>query len=120
MIALLPSHVADLQLRVAEQLAEMKLPAVLAPGVLSYAMWDLAMNAAMADLDDWLPVVRASRSLTADRMADYLSALTAGGPLVRLDARAPEEDRVSEKDRTRGVEPRVSKVGNERSRAVGG
>jgi hypothetical protein len=79
---LLSAQVADLQLRVAELLAELKLPAVLAPGVMSYAMWDLAMSAQMADQDDWLAVLRAAQGLSADRMADHVSALTADGPLV--------------------------------------
>jgi hypothetical protein len=79
---LLPARVADLQLRVAEWLAELKLPAVLAPGVMSQAMWDLAMNAQMADEDDWLAVVRAAQGLSGVRMADHVSALTADGPLV--------------------------------------
>jgi hypothetical protein len=67
---------------VAEWLAELKLPAVLAPGVMSYAMWDLAMSTQMADQDDWLAVVRTAQGLSADRMADHVSALTADGPLV--------------------------------------
>ncbi len=88
-LGLLGSQVADLQLRVAEVLAELRLPAGLAAGVLSYAMWDLAMTAEMADMDDWLAVVRASQSLTSARIADYVSALAAGGPLVRVDTRRP-------------------------------
>jgi hypothetical protein len=79
---LLSGQVADLHLRTAEWLAEMKLPAALAPAVLRSAMWDLAMNTRMADPDDWLAVVRAAQAVPADRMADYVSALTAGGPLV--------------------------------------
>ncbi len=79
---LLSGQVADLHLRVAEWLAEMHLPAALAPAVLRSAMWDLAMNTRMADPDDWLAVVRAAQAVPADRMADYVSALTADGPLV--------------------------------------
>jgi hypothetical protein len=81
---LLAPQLADLQLRVAEWLAELKLPAVLAPAVASYAMWDLAMGAEMADLDDWLSVVRAAQALSADRMADHVSALAVDGPLVPM------------------------------------
>jgi hypothetical protein len=80
--ALLSGQTADLQLRTAEWLAEMNLPAALAPGVLRSALWDLAMNTRMADPDDWLAVVRAAQAVPADRMADYVSALTAVGPLV--------------------------------------
>jgi hypothetical protein len=79
---LLSTRIADLQLRVAEWLADMKLPAVLASGVVAYAMYDLAMSAQMADLADWLAVLRTVQRLSPDRMADHVSALTAHGPLV--------------------------------------
>ncbi len=79
---LLSGQIADLHLRTAEWLAETKLPAALAPGILRSALWDLAMNTRMADLDDWLAVVRAAQAVPADRMADYVSALTADGPLA--------------------------------------
>jgi hypothetical protein len=75
-------QIADLHLRTAEWLAEVNLPAALAPGILRSALWDLAMNTVMADPDDWLAVVRAAQAVPADRMADYVSALTADGPLV--------------------------------------
>jgi VWFA-related protein len=84
---LLSAHVADLPLRVAEWLAELKLPAALARGVLSSAMWDLTVNTQVADQDDWLSVVRAAQALSADRVADHVSALTAGGPLVPVGTR---------------------------------
>jgi hypothetical protein len=79
---LFSTRVIDLQLRVAELLADFKLPASLASGVTAYAMWDLAMNAKMADWDDWLAVGRTARQLSSDRMADYVAALTVDGPLV--------------------------------------
>lgn len=81
-LGLLTAQIPDLQLRVAEWLAELKLPAVLAPGVMSFAMWDLAMGTQMADQDDWLAVLRTAQGLSADRMADHVSALTANGPLI--------------------------------------
>jgi hypothetical protein len=79
---LLSARVADLHLRVAESLAELKLPAALAPGILSYAMWDLAMSTQMIDEDDWLSVARAAQAVSTARMADHVSALTSDGPLV--------------------------------------
>jgi hypothetical protein len=81
-VGLVSAQFADLHLRVVEWLAELKLPAGLAPGVLRAAAWDLAMHTQMADLDDWLAVVRTAQTLPADRMADHVSALTADGPLV--------------------------------------
>jgi hypothetical protein len=79
----LPSaRFVDLHLRVAEWLNEVQLPAGLAPGLLRAAAWDLAMGTQMADSDDWLAPVRAAQALPLDRLADYVSALTAEGLLV--------------------------------------
>jgi hypothetical protein len=81
-VGLLAAHTAEVHLRVAEVLAEMNLPAVLAPDVAAYATWDAMTTAAMSDPDDWFAVSRAAASLSADRFIDYVSALTAIGPLV--------------------------------------
>ena len=79
---LLSTRVADLQLRVAEWLAERQLPAALAPGVMAFAMWDVVMNTQMVDSDDWIPVFRAVQGVSPDRIGDYVAALAADGPLV--------------------------------------
>jgi hypothetical protein len=79
---LLSGQIADLHLRTAEWLSDVNLPASLAPGILRSAVWDLAVNTRLAHPDDWLAVVRAAQALPTDRMADYVSALTADGPLV--------------------------------------
>jgi hypothetical protein len=79
---LLSVQFADLHLRVAEWMADVRLPAGLAPGLLRAAAWDVAMNTQMADFDDWLAAVRAAQALPSDRLADHVSALTAEGPLV--------------------------------------
>jgi hypothetical protein len=55
---------------------------VLVPAVLSFAAWDVVASAPMIDEDDWLAVIRAAQALPHDRIADYVSALTADGPLV--------------------------------------
>ncbi|HSK10961.1 MAG TPA: hypothetical protein VK911_15370 [Vicinamibacterales bacterium] len=81
---LLAAQVADLQLRVAEWLAERRLPASLAPGVLSFGMWELTMTAQAASADDWLPVIRAAQAVSSGQLEDHVSALAAGGPLVRI------------------------------------
>jgi hypothetical protein len=79
----LASQVADLHLRIGECLAEAGLPAALAAGVASYAVWDFTTGVQMADRDDWLAVARGGQALSGDRLADYVSALTApDGPLV--------------------------------------
>jgi hypothetical protein len=79
----LASQVADLHLRIGECLAEAGLPAALAAGVAFYAVWDFTTGVQMADRDDWLAVARGGQALSGDRLADYVSALTApDGPLV--------------------------------------
>jgi hypothetical protein len=85
--AVMPACVVDLQLHVAEVLAQLRLPAALTPAVLSFAGWDMVMSAAMTDRDDWFAVIEAAQSLPADRIADYVSALTADGPLVPVDVK---------------------------------
>ena len=84
--ALIAAQVADLQVRVAECLAELRLPAALARGVLSQAVWDLTMTVQVAGWDDWLPVIRAGQALSVERFGDFISALAAaGGPLIRVE-----------------------------------
>ncbi len=78
---LVAAQVADLHLRVVEWLAERRLPGRLAPSILAQAAWDLAMTAQVSGPDDWLPVVRAAQAVSSQRLEDYVSALTAGGPL---------------------------------------
>ena len=73
---------ADVALRVAEFLAEIKLPTVLAPGVLAYAMQDVLDEAHPAFFDDWPAVQRAARDVPRERLIDYVAALTAGGALI--------------------------------------
>ena len=86
-LGLLSAYLADLHIRVAECLSDLRLPASLAPGVLALATWDLAFASQVANADEWLPVVRAAQGVSIERVQDYVSALAAGGPLVRLDAR---------------------------------
>jgi hypothetical protein len=81
-VGLLPTRFADIHLRVAEALAELKLPAALAPAVSAYAAWDVLTAAQMAHPDDWFALARAAQALPADRFIDYVSVLTAFGPLV--------------------------------------
>jgi hypothetical protein len=73
---------ADVALRVAEFLAEFDLPAVLAPGIVSYAMQDLLDTAQPAFFDDWPTFERTARALPRERLIDFVAALAAGGALV--------------------------------------
>ncbi len=80
--AAMPAQVPDLPLRIAEVLAELKLPAVLAHGVLQYAAWDVSCRVRMTYPDDWLELMHTAQALTADEVTDYVSALTADGAMV--------------------------------------
>jgi hypothetical protein len=79
---LLAAHVPDLNLRVALALAELKLPAALARGILATAMQDYVDRVKPLHTDDWLTMVRSAQALSKARIDEYVSALTASGPLV--------------------------------------
>jgi hypothetical protein len=81
---------ADVALRVAEFLAELNLPSVLAPGVLAYAMQDVLDRAQPAFFDDWPTFERTARNLPRERLIDHVAALTAGGALIPI---TPSETR---------------------------
>jgi hypothetical protein len=74
--------VADLNLRVAEVLKEIGLPAALARVVLSGAMQDFIDEVKPTDDADWLTLARSARSVSRDRIEDYVAVATAVGPLV--------------------------------------
>jgi hypothetical protein len=79
---LLIATVADLNLRVAVALAEMRLPAALAKSVLAMAVQDFVDRAPSLHLDDWLTRVRAAQAVPRERIEDYISAAAVDGPLV--------------------------------------
>jgi len=81
----LATRLPDLALRVAEELVRLGLPAGLLPGVLAAATSDLLYEAQPAHYDDWLAVVRYIDDLPAEQFVDYVSMLTAGGPLVPVE-----------------------------------
>jgi hypothetical protein len=77
---------ADVALQVADLLASLHLPASLAPGVVAYAMQDVADQAQPSHFDDWDDFSRAVRDLPRERLIDYISALAADGPLMPMTA----------------------------------
>lgn len=83
--ALVAEQFVDLQLRVAEALAHLELPARLYRAMLALATQDVLDAYRPAYIDDWSAMVSAVRSLSDSRFVDYVSALTAGGPLVPDD-----------------------------------
>jgi hypothetical protein len=85
---LLAGQMADLNLRIAQQLAAFSLPAELVRGLLSVAVQDLLDRAQLSSPDDWPALVAFVRELTRARFEDFVAALTVEGPLRP----APDED----------------------------
>jgi hypothetical protein len=85
----------DLGLRVAELLAELRMPAALFRAVLASATLDFVNGAVSRDEDDRRGLVEYVLALRVDRVEEYLAMLTTGGPLV------PPRD----SDRLAGVAP---------------
>jgi hypothetical protein len=83
----LGATVPDLNLRVAEALAEMRLPARLAPAILAFAVQDLIDEVQPAYLEDAATIARYAREIPKTRLEDYVSSLVGGGPLVPLEGR---------------------------------
>ena len=75
---------ADVALRVADVLADLGMPAALAPAVVAYAMQDVIDGARPAYFDDWPAVERSAREIPHDRLVDYIAALAADGPLITM------------------------------------
>ena len=80
--AVLATRGAEMSLRIAETLAEFKLPAAVAPALAGFVVQDVIDHAELADADDWEEFGRAVQAIPRERMIDYIAALTAGGPLV--------------------------------------
>jgi hypothetical protein len=78
----LATHVADINLRIAEELSRLHLPAALARGVLAAAVLDYVDQVRPRDGNDWLTLVRTAQAIPGPRVEDYVAALTADGPLV--------------------------------------
>lgn len=86
---LLATRLVDLKLRIADLLAELKLPAGLARDVAAAAMQDMLGEARPVHFDDWLSIAHYVRDMTRARLEDFVASLTATGPLVPLTATEP-------------------------------
>jgi hypothetical protein len=81
--ALLAASLADVQLKIAVLLADLKLPAALARPVLASAMQDFVDAASPTDPNDWWSLSRAAQSISRQRFEDFVAAAAAvDGPLV--------------------------------------
>ena len=78
---LLGGQSADLMLRVASILAELKMPASLASSVLAYAMRDFLDHVKPVHLADFDAFSRQASALNRQMVEDYLGAIAALGPL---------------------------------------
>jgi hypothetical protein len=81
-IGLMATFAPDLALRVAELMAQAKLPFELLPGVLAFALQDELDAVKLLSSEDWLGFVRFARTLTRERFEDYVSALVGIGILT--------------------------------------
>jgi hypothetical protein len=90
----------DLNLRLAEMLAELRMPAALLPSVLASATWDLVLTVRSRDFDDRQGLVDYVDALTIDRVEQYLALLTTDGPLVPL-----ADGSASAAQRSHGAQP---------------
>ncbi len=85
-MALAAAAVPDLNLRVAEMLAELRLPALLTKPVLAAAVQDFVEDAAPMDGSDWWALSRAARAVSRERIEDYVAAAASvDGALVPID-----------------------------------
>jgi hypothetical protein len=82
------SVVPDLNLRLAELLTEMRMPATLLAPVLASATLDLVNTVPSRDEDDRRGLTEAIDGLGQDRLEQYLALLTSDGPLVPVDGDA--------------------------------
>jgi hypothetical protein len=87
-LGLAASVLPDLNFRVAIVLKELGLPAPLARVVLSAAMQYFIDDARPSDDSDWLSLSRIARTVTRERIEDYIAGATATGPLVPDTGRA--------------------------------
>jgi hypothetical protein len=78
----------DLNLRLAELLADMQMPAALLASVLGAATLDFVNSVSSRDEDDRRGLVEFVQALTPERLEQYLALLTTDGPLVPVSGTA--------------------------------
>ena len=84
--AMLAGSFPDLNLRLAELLSDLRMPAALLGSVLNAATLDFINSAVSRDPDDRRGLTEFVAALRADRVEQYLALLTTDGPLVPLGA----------------------------------
>jgi hypothetical protein len=76
----------DLNLRVAELLADLKVPAALFPAVMALATQDYIDTVPALHADDWAAMAGHAAALGRERVSDYVSAVVANGPVRRVES----------------------------------
>ena len=89
---MMASAFPDLNLRLAELLSELQMPAPLLAPVLTSATLDFINSAISRDPDDRRGLVDFVQGLTTDRVEQYLALLTTDGPLVPIGEDASKVD----------------------------
>lgn len=90
--AVLASAMPDLNLRLAELLDELRMPAALLGPVLAAATLEFVTSAQNRDRDDYRGLVVFAQTLQADRVEEYLALLTTDGPLVPVSGDTKSEE----------------------------
>jgi hypothetical protein len=75
------TQVPDVTLRLIEETKRLKLPAVLIPAMLAFALQDYWHEVHARFADDWPQLTRQAAALPAARIQDYVAALAGNGPL---------------------------------------
>jgi hypothetical protein len=97
----------DLNLRLAELLSDLHMPAPLLGAVLTSATLDFINNVISRDGDDRRGLVEFVQALQADRVEQYLALLTTDGPLVPMgEVPAAKDAGLPESGRLRSAGPR--------------
>jgi hypothetical protein len=83
----------DLNLRLAEILADLRMPAALVAPILTSATLDLVNSAISRDPYDRRGLVAFVQALRTERVEQYLALLTTDGPLVPVEEVAVTKDK---------------------------
>lgn len=78
------ARAADLNLRVAVLLADLRVPAALFPGVMALATQEYIDRIPAVHQDDWVAMTRAA-AISRERMEDYVAAVIASGPVRAVE-----------------------------------
>ncbi len=80
------ARIADLNLRVAVLLADLRVPAALFPGVMALATQDYIDSVPALHADDWVAMTGRAAAISRERIEDYVAAVVATGPARAVEA----------------------------------